>query len=262
MDLKVWGSGCYFFVMVDVATRFCRASVILNKLPDTIINKIFIDWISLFGAPKKFMSDNGGEFNNVKMRSLADCFGINLMCTAAESPWSNSVCERLNGVLGLNVKKVIQDTEAELPIALAWVVAARNALQNCHGFSPNQLVFGFNPTLPNVYDGELPVIERRTSSRIVADNLNAMQGARVEFLRNESNEKVRRALLHQVRGTDVDDLVNGDRVLFKRKDDDRWHGPGVVIGKDNKQVLVRHGGTYVRVHTCRLQHDRVRNTHN
>ena len=26
----------------------------------------------------------------------------------------------------------------------------------------------------------------------------------------------------------------------------------MVIGRDGKQVLVKHGGTYIRVHTCRM----------
>ena len=48
------------------------------------------------------------------------------------------------------------------------------------------------------------------------------------------------------------DLQNGDEVYYKRNDSKEWHGPGVVIGKDGKQILVRHGGIYVRVHMCRL----------
>ena len=35
------------------------------------------------------------------------------------------------------------------------------------------------------------------------------------------------------------------------------HGPAVVIGKDNQQILVKHGGSYVRVHPCRLQHCQI-----
>ena len=32
-----------------------------------------------------------------------------------------------------------------------------------------------------------------------------------------------------------------------------WEGPGIVIGKENKQILVKHGGQYIRVHSGRLQ---------
>ena len=46
-------------------------------------------------------------------------------------------------------------------------------------------------------------------------------------------------------------IKNGD-VFYKRNLCDRWLGPGTVIGWEYKQVLVKHGGTYVRVHPCRL----------
>jgi transposase InsO family protein len=254
MDLKVLSNGTYLLVIVDIATRYCTATVIKDKYAKTVVQKLFTNWIVLFGAPRQFLSDNGGEFNNETMRSLADSFGIKLVCTAAESPWSNAVCERLNAILGTSINKIMDDTKCNIDTALSWAVASRNALQNCHGYSPNQLVFGYNPSLPNVYDGDLPMLEKRSSSQVVADNLNAMHSARIDFLKNESNEKIRRALLHQVRTTDVADLVNGDNVYYKRKDRKEWHGPGVVIGQDGKQILVRHGGIYVRVHECRLQH--------
>ena len=40
IDLKTWGKS-YFLVIVDLATRFCSACVINNKLPSTIIKGIF-----------------------------------------------------------------------------------------------------------------------------------------------------------------------------------------------------------------------------
>ena len=253
MDLKYW-NGVYFLVMVDTATRFCRACVISNKKPDTIIQSLFVHWISLFGAPRQFLMDNGTEFNNENMRSLGDCFGIQLVATAAESPWSNSICERMNGSLASSVQKIMHESSCSIQTGLSWAVAARNALHNCHGYSPNQLVFGYNPATPNVYSEDLPVIEGKSSAKMVAENLRAMHDARLDFLKNENSEKIRRALLHQVRGNDVEGLENGDKVLYKRKDSEQWHGPAIVIGKDGKQVLVRHGGVYVRVHTCRLQY--------
>jgi hypothetical protein len=254
MDLKIWQNGVYFLVLVDIATRFCSAVVINDKCANTIVRALFVNWIKIFGAPRQFMSDNGGEFNNEVMRSLANGFGIKLVCTAAESPWSNSICERLNCIIGISVRKIVDDCKCDVDTALSWAISARNALHNCHGYSPNQLVFGYNPVLPSVFSDSVSVLENRTSSQLIADNLNAMQSARSEFIKNESNEKIRRALLHQVRHTDVDDLANGDNVFYKRNKDDRWEGPGIVIGKDGKQVLVRHGGIYVRVHICRLQY--------
>ena len=40
IDLKTWGSN-YFLVLVDIATRFCAAKVIRNKVPSTIIKGLF-----------------------------------------------------------------------------------------------------------------------------------------------------------------------------------------------------------------------------
>ena len=90
MDLKKWGDS-YFLVMVDIATRYCAAYVIRNKLPSTIIKAIFVTWITIFGAPQKFLSDNGGEFVNNEMRDLSNSFSIKLLTTAAESQWSNGI---------------------------------------------------------------------------------------------------------------------------------------------------------------------------
>ncbi|KAK3873855.1 hypothetical protein Pcinc_021147 [Petrolisthes cinctipes] len=106
--------------------------------------------------------------------------------------------------------------------------------------------------LPNVYVNDPPALEPTTSSEIVRDNLNALHLARQEFIKVESGERFARALRHNIRSSDFNDIQNGDEVFYKRNDSHEWHGPGVVIGRDGKQILVRHGGVYVRVHVCRL----------
>ena len=128
------------------------------------------------------------------MRSLADNFGIKLLNTAAESPWSNGICERLNGILSMSVQRVIDDASCSVEIALSWAVSARNCLHNFSGYSPSQLVYGKNPSFPNVVDANPSQLENITSSEIVANNLNALNAARRDFIRNESNEKIQRKL--------------------------------------------------------------------
>ena len=251
IDLKVWDK-VYFLVMIDMATRFCQAIVINNKAAATIIRGLFKGWISLFGAPNKLLSDCGREFNNCEVRALGEAFNIKVMTTAAESPWSNGVCERLNAEIGEKVCRILEEANCDLEMALAWAVSARNALGNKSGYSPNQLVFGFNPAIPDVFNNKLPALEPVTASDIVRENLSAMHLARKDFIRYEADEKIKRALKHRVRPTRVENLANGDNVYYKRNDSDEWHGPGIVIGIDNKVVIVRHGGEIVRVHTARL----------
>ena len=200
MDLKAYeGEGAYFLVCVDFATRFCAASVIKDKRAETVVRSFIMSWITTFGAPAQILSDNGLEFNNDVMRCLGDNFDIKLLCTAAYSPWSNGVCERLNAILGLSVNKIKAESECDVCTALAWAVSTRNSLHNFGGFPPNQLVFGYNPSLPNIASDGPPALELSSNSELVARNLNAMHHARREFICNESNERIRRALLHQVR---------------------------------------------------------------
>ena len=60
MDLKPF-KNVYIFHMIDHATRYSRGAIIHSKQKEVIIDKIFKHWISIFGTPKLFLSDNGGE---------------------------------------------------------------------------------------------------------------------------------------------------------------------------------------------------------
>ena len=251
IDLKSWGN-VYFLVMVDVATRFCAARVIRNKEAQTVIKGICLSWITNFGAPQQIFSDNGGEFNNEELKALGEAYNMKVLTTAAESPWSNGVVERLNGVIGNIVGKIIDDTGCDVETALAWAVSARNALVNNSGFSPNQLVFGFNPAIPDVFNSRLPALEPVTASDMVRKILQAQLVAREGFIKFEADDKVKRALRSNIRSTNAEDIERDDEVYYKRNDSDKWRGPGKVMFRDGKVIFVRHGGTYVRVHECRL----------
>ena len=254
IDLKKWND-LYFLVMVDIATRFCQAYVIPNKMPRTIIKALFVSWISIFGAPKKILSDNGGEFSNNEIRDLSNIFSIKLLTTAAESPWSNGICERLNATLGDIVSKIIDDTNCGVHIALAWAVAARNAFDNKSGVSPNQIVFGFNPSVPTIYDSNLPASSfEEPSTDIIRKNCDARNKAREIFIKYEANERIRKALRHNVRHTDIEVLQQGDEVLYKRKDNNKWQGPAKVthIDYSAKTVTVNHGGFLIKAHAVSI----------
>ena len=252
IDLKFF-DGKICLHLVDHATRFSAAAIVESKRKEEIVDKMFRHWISLFGVPRKIQSDNGGEFSNILLIEMCEFIGSEPLCTAAESPWSNSIVERHNAVIGLMVKKVLHDVNCSLEVALAWSVAAKNALKNVYGYSPNQLVFGRNPNLPVAVDSEPPALEGVTASKIIADHLNAMHIARQAFIQSEASDKIKRALTRNVRTATVLPYDTGDKVYYRTHGNDKMHGPAIVIGKANKQVYIKHGGFVHRVNPIHLQ---------
>ena len=255
MDLKMF-QGKLILHLIDHLTRFSAAAVVNSKRAEDIISKIFQIWISVFGPPLKFFSDNGGEFNNEQFRSMCEAYNITIKTTAAESPWSNGMCERHNAVLEEMLLKTLAEKRCSLDMALHWVVHAKNSLANVHGFAPYQLAMGYTPQLPSVLHDKPPAFESASDSELVNRHLNAMAAARKAFIEAESSQRIKRALKHNIRPSSHNKYFVGDSVYYKRNDSKKWKGPGRVIGHDSQQILVKHGGTYVRVHPCRVLMDK------
>lgn len=253
LDLKEWKSGIYFLHIIDVATCFSVAGVIRHKTPKVIIEKVMKLWIgSGMGAPKKFLSDNGGEFANEEFRDMAENLNIEIWNTAGYSPWQNGLCERNHAVVDNCVEKILEDyPNMDIELALVWAVNAKNSLQMVYGYSPYQLVFGRNPNLPSVLTDKAPALHGTTVSEIFAKHLNVLHSSRKAFIQAEASEKIRRALRHKIRSSG-EVYQPGDKVFYKRDGSTKWRGPGKVLGQDGKVVFVRHGSVYVRVHPCRL----------
>ena len=242
-----------FIVFVDIATRYCSAKVISNKKPETIISAFFSKWICIFGSPRKVLTDNGREFHNLQFRQLSETFNFKVYTTAAESPWSNGIIERLNGILGLSVGKIMEDEQCTVHIAIAWAISARNACDINKGHSPNALVFSFNTAVPTAFNSTPSGLEEVTGSDIVRKNLNAMYKGRIDFWLKQSDAQLKKALNSQTRQLDGDDINIGDEVYYKRQNCKIWRGPGTVEAYKGKIVLVKHGGEYVKVHTVSIR---------
>ena len=65
---------------------------------------------------------------------MAEQFNITLKTTAAESPWSNGMVERHNGILAKTIEKLILDNNNKysIDVVIAWAVNAKNSLHNCY----------------------------------------------------------------------------------------------------------------------------------
>ena len=52
------------YIIIDHFTGYSVSGVIKAKRKEEIMKQVFRIWVSIFGAPKKFLIDNGGGFNN------------------------------------------------------------------------------------------------------------------------------------------------------------------------------------------------------
>ncbi|CAL4064120.1 unnamed protein product [Meganyctiphanes norvegica] len=100
------------------------------------------------------------------------------MTSAAESPRSNGIWECLNGVLGTLVNKTLYGTKCEMLMTITLVGFWFKSSNSRHFFFHNKL----------------PSFEEVTSSEIVRRNLNALHVARYEFVKVESNERIKKTL--------------------------------------------------------------------
>ena len=198
MDLKFIGKVIVLHLL-DTATRYSAAGIVSSKHASEILDCVFRVWIHYFGAPNMFLSDNGGEFANDSLTELGVMFNVVITTTPAESPFSNGHVERHNAILGTTMEKVLMDLNCSASVALAWSVSAKNSLINHHGYSPNQLVFGQNFSLPSVITNRLPAQKIKPTNQKVEEQLNAMIKAREGMVQSECIEKIKRALRHKTR---------------------------------------------------------------
>ena len=113
----------------------------------------------------------------------------------------------------------------------------------------------YNPHFPNIYDSNLPASSlEEPSTDIIRKNSEARNKAREIFIRYEANERIRKALRHNVRHTDIDTIQHGDEVLYKRRENNKWQGPGRVTDIDlrAKTVTINHGGYLIKAHAVSI----------
>ena len=79
-------------------------------------------WISYFGPPKHFLSDNGGEFNNGGYWQMNEKLIIETCTTAVESPFNNGTVERHNLIVAEAMEKTLEDEKCEPEIALGGAI--------------------------------------------------------------------------------------------------------------------------------------------
>ena len=80
-------------VIVDHFTRYTRAYVTKDQKASTAAKILYEGFISIFGAPKRILRDQGKDFTSEVVGQLCSQFGISQSRTTAYHPQGNSQVE-------------------------------------------------------------------------------------------------------------------------------------------------------------------------
>ena len=225
MDLKFY-KGKILFHLIDHETRLSTSTFVPSKEPNVIINAIFRSWIQIFGAPEKFLTDNGGEFASAEFLEMCEAMNITVKVTAAEPPFSNGLVEKQNVIIADMMNKTLEESQIILDLALSWCMNAKNSLANVHGFSPFQLTLRQNLKLPSTFIDKPPALTPSNTSKILTGNLAALHKDRKAVVSCKHSERIQRALSNNIRTSGdtkyVSSNISKERMIRDGKDPGRF----------------------------------------
>ena len=137
------------FLAVDMFTGYLQLKPLKSRKTEDLIQAVRDTIIIPFGAPTTIRSDNEtGIQNSALFKKFLDDQNITLAPCSTASPWSNGAAERAVQTIKKGIRTYIQ-MENELD---AWdefihvYTQSHNKSTNIHGFTPEELQFGFtNP---------------------------------------------------------------------------------------------------------------------
>ena len=224
-------------VFQDHFTKHVLAYGTPDQTVKTVVKFLYGDYISIFGAPARLLSDRGTSFTSSIIEELCKIIGIQQVWTMPYHPQMNGLVERLYQTIMHMIGKLGEDKKANWPSHLAEIAHAYISTQSAvTGYSPHYLMFRQWPRLPvnfvfpTVGSNEAPTREASAKSvdMYVACVRDRLRSTLWEVQAQSTAEACQQKLYYDRKISTVN-LTPGDLVLVKtdawkgkRKIKDRW----------------------------------------
>ena len=130
-------------VVEDHFTCYTQAYVTNNHTTCTTARILYNEFFSVFGFPRRLMSDQVSEFTGQVISELCDLLGITKIRTSPYHPQTNGAIERVHQTLRRMIAKMGPEKRAKWPSHLGPILIAYNATWSLiTGYSPYFLMFG------------------------------------------------------------------------------------------------------------------------
>ena len=95
-----------------------------------VTNNLYNEFFSVFGFPRRLMSDQASEFTGQVISELCDLLGIKKIRTSPYHPQTNSAVERVHQTLRRMIAKMEPEKRAKWPSHLGPILIAYNATRS------------------------------------------------------------------------------------------------------------------------------------
>ena len=139
----------HILVIQDLLTRYVICVPLRKKSEGSVAKAIYKHWISRFGIPRQFLSDDGREFKNAVLACLEKIIGVEEhVFSTPYHKQSNGINERSHRSLMKMVRTMVSSEGSSWDEVLDGIILAYNsAIHQAHGRSPFFLMFGHDPNL-------------------------------------------------------------------------------------------------------------------
>ena len=128
---------------MDHFTRYMMAFITKDQKAKTVTHILYEQFISVFGAPAKLLSDHGTNFISTLVEELCSAFSIQKCRTTAYHTQCNGQVERFHQTLFQMIGKLAVDKKAQWEQHLPELLQAYNSTRSVvMGYSPHYLMFG------------------------------------------------------------------------------------------------------------------------
>ena len=250
-------------VVTDHFTRYAQAYPCKNQTAFTTAKVLWENFVTHYGFPDKFISDQGPNFEAHLIADLCKLAQVEKVRTTPYHPQTNGQCERFNKTLLSMLGTLPPEAKADWKLHVSSMTHAYNCTTNAStGYSPYYLLFGRHPRLP--IDVELGIhrggVGFKSTNQYVKRLQKRLQFAYTKARALANKESLRHKKLYDLRSRATslcpNDLVLVKQVAFKGKHklENRWEDqeyqvleqpyPGIPVYKvqnmDNGNIRILH----------------------
>ena len=244
MWIKVEKKKLPILSMVDMATKYQVAALLVGERSDHLIHAIERCWLQHFGPPTCLWTDEGRGWCSDQFSEWTTQHGISHEVSPGEAHTRLSVVERRHQILRKSLEVFIYDLSLSgadgVRQAITYVIPQLNAQPTVAGFSPAQWVLGKQPTVAGELLGDNINPRHLQGDVTFEDALHKRAMAKTALIQAETDHKLRRALLRRYSGTN-EPLRVGQLCFYWRdaRQADlvkiRWLGPARVILREDDE---------------------------